>query len=75
MTTCWKCSIPLEEPADCTENHRSCQYVCSECGETFENTVTTEQALAEAIAEFPQADPNEMRSVCNDCYQILMGPR
>lgn len=51
-------------------------YTCAECGRTFVKTWTDEEALAEMaemVENFGDVPPEERATVCDDCYEEIMG--
>lgn len=47
------------------------QYTCEECGQTFEKTVSDEEARAECAANFGTAMDDDLAIICDDCYLLL----
>ena len=51
-------------------------FTCDSCGETFDKTWSDEEAAAEAQELFPgidASDPEEAGTVCDDCFNHIMG--
>lgn len=47
------------------------EYVCDECGGTFETGWSDEEAREEAEALFPGASPEDMAVVCDECFKEI----
>lgn len=48
-------------------------YTCADCGGTFEEGWSDEEAQAETVANFGvRGDSSGMVKVCDDCYKAIM---
>ncbi len=48
-------------------------YVCQECGETFDEGWSDDEAQAESVRTFGvRGDAPGMVIVCDDCYRAIM---
>jgi hypothetical protein len=45
-------------------------FTCDACGETFPKERSDEEAIAESKLLWPGHDPNELSTVCDDCFRI-----
>lgn len=49
------------------------EFRCADCGEVFIKGWSDEEALIEAIMEFPNMALNEpLVAVCSDCYERIL---
>jgi len=49
--------------------------VCACCGDVFVTTVTDEEAMLEFTIDFPDENPADVVTVCDDCYEALTEKR
>jgi hypothetical protein len=49
-------------------------YTCAACGHTYEKVATADWSDAHAQAEYDETftPSDDLATVCDDCYQILM---
>lgn len=47
-------------------------YRCTLCGGTYTKSRSDEEALAEAMRDFPGTNPEMVRPVCDECYQRVV---
>lgn len=48
-------------------------FVCAHCKRTFKKTVSDEEAMAEALAIWPQEEIDKgIDMVCETCYQAML---
>ena len=46
-------------------------FTCVLCKGTYEKLRSDEEAMAEALADFPGTDPAMVQPVCDECYQMV----